>query len=809
MGIVHKGLIVLGVLSALICQSVTVAAGLNERFSFVNKENKVESLSGLQGVYIPSNDPDNDTNETRDPKRYRVDGKVDQALRFYRNLGSYAKFDGFKMPAKTDSLYIAAIVKPLKYQTGVIATCKTDSNGNGFALFVWGREWRFQYGDGTKPYTAKFKNDPYKGGWKFVEIFFDKGKVECRVNGNSLGTQNLPGKVITANHFPLFLGNYPTARGRARYAFNGIIDELIIADKKANADTDFSKKMVKKFPALEALCEPVDGNEVHFGGVKTFHTFKDYPVPLNFKLRGDPKELKHPKFNLYLPDNITLLETFQSNHNCADEIIRMTATPVKIDGINYRKYSTSDNYDFATRLSRKYRAGKIITCALGQAGAKDQGIIYWSIANSGKESEKHPVLVKFVKPLQPAKAGEFMIMNYFLARDMWYHKPENFKKVTALYKLSGMTGKGRAYKSQKRKCKLDDQLLADGFTLYEITLWYGPLRNKSLGVPPAIDNRGKESPSYVCPTALVNSKEAKLKYDKIVKDRITRGKTKWVALDYEPWGKPTKLCFCPTCITAFKKRFGINANQKLTALDIKKKYKDQWARFWVENDALIIKMMADAARKADPDIKVVEYTYFFEYNDPAALAKRWWSIPKDPRLNEKYLDESMLSMYHINGRKAFDALNLSLKNLKKPVSVIASLSRANASTGSYTTKEEALSPQQMEQKAVMCAALGVKTFGLWTGTCIDGMYHVALGQACRNIWKNEKYYFSGKRVDKEVSVKPVKPQPVKNYAYTAWRKDGKTLVTLLNFTKKPIKFKVGRKEKIVSVPADDYVLELL
>ena len=490
-------------------------------------------------------------------------------------------------------------------------------------------------------------------------------------------------------------------------------------------------------------------------------------------------------------------------------LLMWTATPVKINGMNYRKYSTPDNYDFATRLSRKYRVGKIITCALGQAGDKNQGTIYWSIVNNGKESEKHPVLVKFIKPLQPAKAGEFMIMNYFLARDMWYHKPENFKKAAALYKLSGMTGKGRAYKSQKRKCKLDDQLLADGFTLYEITLWYGPLRNKSLGVPPAVDNKGKKSSSCVCPTALVNSKEAKLKYDKIVKDRITRGKTKWVALDYEPWGKPTKLCFCPTCITAFKKRFRINANQKLTALDIKKKYRDKWAMFWVENDAMIIKMMADSARKADPDIKVVEYTYFFKYNDPAALARRWWSIPKDPRLNEKYLDESMLSMYHINGRKAFDALNLRFKNRKKPVSVIASLSRANASTGSYTTKEEALSPQQMEQKAVMCAALGVKTFGLWTGTCIDGMYHVALGQACRNIWKNEKYYFSGKRVDKEVSVKPIKTQPVKNYAYTAWRKDGKTLVTLLNFTKKPIEFKVGRKEKIVSVPADGYALELL
>jgi Concanavalin A-like lectin/glucanases superfamily len=793
---------------AIYSLAAATQGGSIERFSFINNDHKISSSGGLKGKYTPSNDPDNDTPETRNPKRYRVKGKIDQALRFYRTLGSYVKVDGFKMPAKREKLYLSAIVKPIKYQIGVIISCKTDSNRNGFALFVWGREWRFQYGDGTKSYTAKFKDDPYKGGWKFVEIFFNKGTVECKINGNSIGSKKFPGQIITTNSYPLFLGNYPSQRARMRYAFNGMIDELIIAGEKTQANVDFSQKMVKKLPALEAICEPVEGNEIHFGGIKKFHTFKKYPVPLNFKFRGDPKGLKNPQFSLYLPENISLLEAFQSNHNCPDEPVKMNSNEVIIDGQKYRQYTTPENYDFAYRLTRRYRAGKIITCALGQAGELTAGKIYWSVVNDGKESKKHPVVVKFIEPLTPAKAGKFMIMNFFIARDIAYHKPENFKKIAQLYKLSGMTGKGRSYKSHKRRCKLDNQLLKDGFTLYEISLWYGPLRNKTLGGPLAVDSKGKKSDKYLCPTALVASEEAMKKYEQAVKRRISVGKTQWAALDYEPWGKPTKLCFCRTCLASFKNKFGIKENN-LTASLVKRKYKDQWARYWVENSALIIKMMSDALRKADPNIKVVEYTYFFQYNDPKALNRRWWSIPKDPRLNEKYLDESMLSMYHANGRKAFDLLNLSLNTLKKPVSVIASLSRANDSTGSYTTKEEALSPQQMRQKAVMCAALGVKTFGLWPGTCIDGMYHLALGRACRDIWKYEDYYFFGKRVDKLVSVVPVKALHRSDYAYTAWAKNGKILVTLFNFSRKPVKLKVGESKKIISVPADGYIIELL
>lgn len=795
------------VATGLLCTlNSQVEAGVDDCFSFTNKENKIESRNGLHGLYHPSNDPDNDTPETRDPKRYRVAGKIDQALKFYRAMGSFAEIDGFKLPPVSKTLYIGSVIKAEQYQIGIVASCKTDSNTGGFALFVWGRELRFQYGDGTKSYTAKFKGDIYKGGWKFVEIFFDNGKVECKINGNSIGVSKQPGIQIAANSHPLFIGNYPSARGRMRYAFNGCIDELIISEKKSDVNTASARKMVKKLPAWEAICEPVEGNEVHFGGVKTFHTFGEYPVPLNFKFRGDPKELKRPVFNLYLPENIKLLEAFQSNHNCADELVEMVPQAVEINGMKYLRYSTPENYDFSPRLTRRYRAGKIITCALGQAGKKESGTIYWSLVNDGKESVRHPVLVKFIKPLLPAKNGEFMIMNYFLARDMWFHDKELFSKIAQLYKSSGMTGKGRSYKSHKRRCILDDQLLKNGFTLYEISLWYGPMRNKTLGVAQALDSRGGKSTKFICPTALIANKAAISKYEEQVKRSITPGKTKWVALDYEPWGISSKICFCENCLSAFKSRFKLD-DSNLTPLSVRSKYKDLWTKFWVENNAQIIRIMADAARKADPDIKVVEYTYMFNYNDQAALMQRWKSIPKDPRMNEKFLDETMLSMYHSNGRKAFDMLDISLHNLKKPVSVIASLSRVNDSTGSYTTREEALSPLQMQQKAVMCAALGVKTFGLWTGTCIDGMYHIALGRACRDIWQREDFYFSGRRVDKKIVVKPVAPVHQDSYAYTAWEQNGEILVTLFNFSSKKMEFLVGANK--VLVPGHGYAFELM
>lgn len=802
-----KKLNILNILLLMLSVSFCAKAELSERFSFAGNDNKIKSSGNLTGIYIPSNDPDNDTPEMQDPKRYRVKGKVDQALKFYRSLGSYAKINNFKISANSEKLYLAVIVKPRQYQIGVVTSCKIDSSRNGFALFLWGREWRFQYGDGSKSYTAKFKTTPYRGDWKFVEIFFDKGQVECKENGNSLGKVKLAGKNISPNSYPLYIGNYPGKSGRKRYAFNGMIDELIIADSKSQANLDFSKKVTLNSPALEVICEPVEGNEKHFGGVLTFNTFKEYPVPLSFKFRGNSSKLKNAKFNLYLPEDISLLEAFQSNHNCRDEAVKMTSEKVVVDNKKYLKYTTPKNYDFKQRLSQRYGSGKIITCALGQTGQATSGKIYWSVSSGAVESPKKSAIVKFIEPLKSAKAGKFMVMNYFLAGDMMYHNAENFKKVSELFKISGMTGKGRAYKSLKRRCKLEDQLLEDGFTLYEISLWYGPLTNKRLGVSPAIDGRGKKSGKYVCPTELLNSDLAKEKYEKEVKNCISVGKTQYAVLDYEPWGVPSRACYCPVCLKAFKKKFSIK--EDLNASLIKRKYRNEWAKHWVDNSAGIIKMMCDALHEADPAIKVVEYTYLFQYNNPKKMNQRWWSIPKDPRLNEKYLDESMLSLYHVNGTKAFNLLNFSTKSLKKSVSVIASLSRAQGSTAAYTTEEEALSPRQLRQKAVMCAALGVKTFGLWPGTCIDGAYHVALGKACRDVWKYENYYFSGKRVDKLVKVVPAKPLRRNDYAYTAWQKDDKILVSLFNFSKKELSFQVGKNKKTVKVPADGYALVII
>ena len=801
-----KKLNILNILLLVLSVSVCAKAELSERLSFAGNDNKVKSSGNLTGIYIPSNDPDNDTPEMQDPKRYRVKGKVGQALKFYRSLGSYVKIKNFKI-SDSGKLYLAAIVKPRQYQIGVVASCKIDSNRNGFALFLWGRQWRFQYGDGSKSYTAKFKTTPYRGDWKFVEIFFDKGQVECKENGNSLGKVKLAGKSISPNSYPLFIGNYPGKSGRKRYAFNGMIDELIIADSKSQADLDFTKKVTLNSPALEVICEPVEGNEKHFGGVLTFNTFKEYPVPLSFKFRGNSGKLKDAKFNLYLPEGISLLEAFQSNHNCRDEAVKMTGEKVVVDNKKYVKYTTPENYNFKQRLSQRYGSGKIITCALGQAGQANSGKIYWSVTNGVVESPKKTAIVKFIEPLKVAKAGKFMIMNYFLAGDMMYHNAENFRKVSELYKLSGMTGKGRAYKSLKRRCKLEDELLKGGFNLYEISLWYGPLTNKRLGVSPAIDARGKKSGKYICPTELLNSDLAKEKYGKEVKNSVSVGKTQYAVLDYEPWGVPSKVCYCPACLKVFKKKFSIK--EDLSPSLIKRKYKDEWAKHWVDNSAGIIKMMCDALHEADPAIKVVEYTYLFQYNDQKKMNQRWWSIPKDPRMNEKYLDESMLSLYHVNGAKAFNLLNLNTRYLKKSVSVIASLSRAQGSTAAYTPEQEALSPQQLRQKAVMCATLGVKTFGLWPGTCIDGAYHVALGKACRDVWKYEDYYFSGKRVNKLVKVTPAGSLSRNDYAYTAWEKDGKILVTIFNFSGKSQKFKVIKDKNTKAVEVGDYSFILI
>ena len=168
--------------------------------------------------------------------------------------------------------------------------------------------------------------------------------------------------------------------------------------------------------------------------------------------------------------------------------------------------------------------------------------------------------------------------------------------------------------------------------------------------------------------------------------------------------------------------------------------------------------------------------------------------PKDPSKYDKYVDGVLLSAYHYNGKQLANKLRLSKKYIRRAdIGVIASLSRSNILQGGYTKPDQALSPQRIYQKAILCAALGVKRFGLWPGRLIDGAFYVSLGKATRLIWGHEKFYYDGLNVHDQVSVRSANSTKWGAFAYTAQQHKGKRLISLFNFLDKPLQLKVHMK----------------
>ncbi len=211
---------------------------------------------------------------------------------------------------------------------------------------------------------------------------------------------------------------------------------------------------------------------------------------------------------------------------------------------------------------------------------------------------------------------------------------------------------------------------------------------------------------------------------------------------------------------------------------------EMWIRHWLENTRNYQKMMADAVRHHAPHMEVWDYTYVFPYNDDDAMAKRQWSIPKDPRRCEDFIDCSMLSLYHINDRAALDQLELSRQYLNRQICNISLISRANEHAGRYTSPDECLSPQRLYQKAVLAGALGHELFGIYPGSWIDGSAHLSLNRAARDVRLREDFYVRGQRRD---DARQVTAQAGRDaFACLIHALDNRLLATLFNFTDAPV-----------------------
>ena len=306
--------------SALFYAAFTIAAaepGFKMEYHFDEPDfSVIDSGRGkYHAVFQPAASRDQDQNEVTDVKNYRKKGVSGNSLFFKREYGSFACTKTAPAPfLKPQKRLLIRLYVNIPNQSGFqyILGNKSDSAKGGFSLLKTGHQWRFNFSDGKEHYRLEYPSRIPDGEWGLLEIVFDHGTVTLKENGLSMISKKFPAAYIAPNGTKLHFGNYVTANKKV-YPCNGGIDELLISSDPASA---ISVQKVE-LKTINAICEPVDGAENFYGGVKTLHTFKEFPVPVSFLLGY--AGAKSPSLELTLPDGVAIRDSFNGNHNKPDQ----------------------------------------------------------------------------------------------------------------------------------------------------------------------------------------------------------------------------------------------------------------------------------------------------------------------------------------------------------------------------------------------------------------------------------------------------------------------------------------------------------
>jgi len=590
-----------------------------------------------------------------------------------------------------------------------------------------------------------------------------------------------------------------------------------------------SKAKAEAKPPLSGRCWPVEGNGNFFGDKPVFNTFYGRPVPLTFTLSGDKAKLKAPALVLYIPKSIELREAFQSYpFHQKDTIYQMARTAVTRNGQEYYRYKTRDDiiddippiFGWDTKLNPTGRYFQI-TIALDAPKSVTSGELYWAVENNGAELDEKHFSVRFHQPLPIPSAkemGQFRIMAWDAPSQLDYHDPAlqiagtdlllaaNIRDIQGFRNAQTRWGDVDRYRiSRGMDVMYWPALLFNGPGPLKATYWDDDLKDllDDHQIPWTIMANGKQSTTYASPIAVLQREDihkgiiAQLR--KFIEDKP---KVDYLLVDYEPWFYK-EFGFDPITLKAFRERYSIS--EPLTPDIILTKYQKQWSEFWVSISTQLTKLMVQSAHAIDPHIKTISYTYFHDYEvqPPGDQWKQFSGAAKDPRQEAEFINELMFSAYNSSGSDLVKNVRMSQRHIPNAdISIVAPLAPEGTKWG------YALSPQQIYQEAILCAALGMKRFGLYPGINIDGAFYEELNKASQFVWAHEDFYYRGVDIHSQVTVTAATPgggtATQSDFAYTAQKAHDKVLVSIFNFTDKDLQFKVRTKhssQQQATVPA--------
>jgi len=549
---------------------------------------------------------------------------------------------------------------------------------------------------------------------------------------------------------------------------------------------------------LHAVCDPADGNKHWNGGRSVFHTLLDSPVGLSFQIYGDKKKLEEPGLVIEVPDELAIAEV----HALGSERYKLKSVkpeiktePVERNGRRYTRHTVSAELVWNAVDKVPHSSPRFVAAfrpVSGQAGG--EYTVYWHLVNNHMHSRNSEILVKVLPPLPKSPNPQGFPLLHWQLIDVFFHDAKLLDQT--LSRFEEINTRGCIFErtsSDSHVNRVQQTMRERGWSMMCTVTYTNPLSMPDTWMPRTIKMKravgpdGKPIDDRRCPHYILNDSDFGREYKRFMTAHVAKlrqGELSWI--DFEPFGYTKRLCFCDECLDDFAKHIGLSRAQLGPRGEILATHGDRWVAFWADRFTAVVKLAADLAREVNPGCPIAIYDYAWEVDKPRRLKYQLAGCPLDAVRVDAVVDIHGLSFYSLNGKEAFDRIDVNRRALKKKVLMMPSLSRPHGTMGGYTSEEAAISPHTMRAKLIYAAASGCDGINFYPGWGIDGMYFVTINRALAEIAAVEAFYTRGRRVDETVTASvPNYPDGARfvreRLGLRAHRLDGKTLVTVFNF----------------------------
>ena len=542
---------------------------------------------------------------------------------------------------------------------------------------------------------------------------------------------------------------------------------------------------------MEVTALPAEWNKDWNGGTVRMLNFSDAPLPVSFYVRGRRRELKNPRLEVDVPEDLEVREACCPHAAYFGRLAFSTAA-FETNGARLVRHVFADKALFKRmRPTFMVDAGFAVKLVIApKPGCAADGrafTIRYRTMDGEKRGEEKAMEMAFRRLPEGLRTSR----NFFVFS--WNNNDRHFADdavalaAARAYEAAGLrsfrlTLQGGEFDRKKELAALyAGRPVPYVFSARFGDLWrlgpcgLGKASAKALGVRRAVSSDphyASHAAGKMCPEYFIADPAFREHLRGFIRRVLARSGVRdgdWVTLDMEPWHSGT-WCHCEACHKAFAAFAGLD--HVPSADEIKARFADTWARFRCRHNEKSVELVTKLIREYNPTLKCIDYDYIMPYGDEAGMMARRRGCGKDTQENEKWLDGHLCSYYHRIDKDAFLAMRNNVRHLRKPYVPMAAL----CGNGSYLRPGEVLNPRQIRQFALAAFVNGCPGYAFYSGVCYDGDVLVKMMEAQDEVARYEGLPWG--TVDG--TARPACESERFAYASTV-RPDGSEVVALFNY----------------------------